>query len=81
MLRIHHFSIANQRPWTALCPTVARTARPSWYSQEKLAEKANLHRNTVGIIERGVQIPTLDVIVKLAHALDMKPYQLIDHIP
>jgi transcriptional regulator with XRE-family HTH domain len=50
-------------------------------SQEKLAEKANLHRNTVGIIERGLQVPTLDVIVKLAHALDMKPYQLIDHIP
>jgi transcriptional regulator with XRE-family HTH domain len=50
-------------------------------SQEKLAEKADLHRNTVGIIERGKQIPTLDVIVKLAHALNMKPYQLIDHIP
>jgi transcriptional regulator with XRE-family HTH domain len=50
-------------------------------SQEKLAEKADLHRNTVGIIERGKQIPTLDVIVKLAHALNMRPYQLIDHIP
>jgi transcriptional regulator with XRE-family HTH domain len=50
-------------------------------SQEKLAEKANLHRNTVGTIERGQQVPTLDVICKLAHALNMKPYQLIDHIP
>jgi transcriptional regulator with XRE-family HTH domain len=50
-------------------------------SQEKLAEKANLHRNTLGILERGLQVPTLDVICKLAHALDMKPYQLIDHIP
>jgi transcriptional regulator with XRE-family HTH domain len=50
-------------------------------SQEKLAERANLHRNTVGIIERGLQVPTLDVIVKLAHALELKPYQLIEHIP
>lgn len=50
-------------------------------SQEKLAEMADLHRNYVGMLERGQQSPSLDAIVKLAHALKVKPAVLIDHIP
>jgi transcriptional regulator with XRE-family HTH domain len=50
-------------------------------SQEKLAEMADLHRNTIGLVERGKQKPTLDLIVKVAHALKLKPYELIKHIP
>ena len=50
-------------------------------SQEKLAEMADLHRNTIGLVERGKQKPTLDLIVKIAHALKLKPFELIKHIP
>ena len=39
-------------------------------SQEDLAAKADLHRNYVGLLERGKQIPSILVVEKLAKALD-----------
>jgi len=73
--------LRNKNPGRLFAQRLRELRDQAGISQEKLAEKANLHRNTVGIIERGQQVPTLDVICKLAHALGMKPYQLIDHIP
>lgn len=41
------------------------------YSQEELAEKANMHWTYLGGIERGERNPTLINIEKLATALDV----------
>jgi len=38
-------------------------------SQEGLAAEAGLHRNYVGLLERGKQVPTILVVEKLATAL------------
>ena len=46
------------------------------YSQEKLAERADLHRNYVGGIERGERNVALENIVKLARALSVSPRDL-----
>lgn len=53
-----------------------RRAR-GWASQEAFAHHAKLDRTYVSSIERGRRNPTLDVIVKLAHALEVKPSDLL----
>lgn len=49
-------------------------------SQEELAERAELHRNYVGGVERGERNVSLLNIVKLAHGLDAEPSELLETI-
>jgi transcriptional regulator with XRE-family HTH domain len=46
-------------------------------TQEKLAEKADLSLNFIGIVERGEQMASLDSIVRLAEALKMSGGELL----
>jgi XRE family transcriptional regulator, regulator of sulfur utilization len=47
-------------------------------SQEKLAESAGIHPTYIGMIERGVRNPTLDVAARIAKALQMSLPRLIE---
>jgi transcriptional regulator with XRE-family HTH domain len=51
------------------------------YSQEELAERASLHRNYVGGVERGERNVALENIVKLASALSVRTRDLFDSLP
>jgi len=46
-------------------------------SQEKLAERAGLHRTYIGMIERAEKNITLRNIAKIAEALGVEAYELI----
>lgn len=55
-----------------------RTAR-GW-TQEQLAERAGVAAIHVGFVERGENVPKLTLILRIAHALGVRPGELIDHI-
>jgi len=58
--------------------TVVRELRTAaGLSQERLAERADLHRNYVGLIERGLNSPTLAAVSALAGALGLLPSELV----
>ncbi len=47
------------------------------WSQEKLAEKADLHRNYIGDIERGEENVSVDALSRIASALNARLSDLV----
>lgn len=47
------------------------------WTQEQFAEKANIGRSTLASIERSMSSATLDMVEKIARALDYEPYELL----
>jgi transcriptional regulator with XRE-family HTH domain len=56
---------------------LARAREAAGYSQEAVADLAELHRTAVGQLERGERIPRADTVVKLAGALRVGPEVLL----
>lgn len=49
-------------------------------SQEKLAELAEVHRNYIGLVERGEQNLTVDMLVRISKSLDCHPCDILSKI-
>ncbi|MBC7570465.1 MAG: helix-turn-helix transcriptional regulator [Spirosoma sp.] len=49
-------------------------------SQEKLAEKSDLHRTYISLLERGIRQPSLTTIFKIANALSLSPSEVISEL-
>jgi transcriptional regulator with XRE-family HTH domain len=49
-------------------------------SQEALALEADLQRNYISLIERGINQPTITTIFKLAVALGIKPSEIVTRV-
>jgi transcriptional regulator with XRE-family HTH domain len=49
-------------------------------TQEQLAHEADVQRNYVSLIERGIHHPTIAIVFKLAHALHCPPSVLISEL-
>ncbi|MCL2661547.1 MAG: helix-turn-helix domain-containing protein [Acidobacteriaceae bacterium] len=56
---------------------IAHLRQDIGFSQEKLAEKAAIHRTYISQIERGIKSPTLTVLDRLSKALKTKPSQIL----
>ena len=57
--------------------TVRARRKEAGFSQEKLAEKAGLSTVFISRIERGRESPTLDSLVKIAKALEVRVRELV----
>ena len=55
---------------------VLRCRRRAGLSQEALAEKADIHPNYVGRIERGECCASVRILLRVAKALGVRPYKL-----
>jgi transcriptional regulator with XRE-family HTH domain len=60
----------------ALADRLRELRRGRKWSQEKLAEAANMHRTYLAGIERALRNPSLENLVKLANALDVTVAEL-----
>ncbi len=49
-------------------------------SQDELSERASLHRTEISMLERGLTVPRIDTLIKLASALEVPADQLLDGI-
>jgi transcriptional regulator with XRE-family HTH domain len=54
-------------------PSLRRWRDKRGYSQEKLAQLADIHRTEIGLLERGEREPKFGIITKLAGALGITP--------
>jgi transcriptional regulator with XRE-family HTH domain len=57
--------------------TIRRYRLAAGLSHEELAERAELHRNHVGFLERGERSPTVDVLVRIGEALGVPGWALL----
>ncbi|HEX8753334.1 MAG TPA: helix-turn-helix transcriptional regulator [Solirubrobacterales bacterium] len=47
-------------------------------SQEELGFLASLHRTEIGMLERGIRLPRIDTLLKLAGGLEIEPGELLE---
>ncbi len=64
-------------PGQAFGQVLRRLRKEAGLSQEQLALEAEVERNFVSLIERGINQPTIRIIFKLAVALNTKPSSML----
>jgi transcriptional regulator with XRE-family HTH domain len=70
----------RDRALASFARNVLRTREGKGYSQDKLAERADLDRTYISGIERGVRNPGLLSICRLAKALDVSVSELCEGV-
>lgn len=64
----------------AFSQTLKEVRKDKKLSQLKLANKANLDRTFISLLERGKRGPSLNTLIVMAQALDIKTSHLVDLI-
>ena len=54
--------------------------RATGLSQEALAERADLSRSYVSMLERGLHYPSLDIVFVLAEVFECEPSRLVEEV-
>jgi len=61
-----------------LAKNMRRIRRDKGWSQEELADRADVHRTYISGVERCVRNPTITIVGRIADALDVKVGELVD---
>ena len=69
--------MANAREGVIFGKTVRRLRTELGWTQEDLADAAELTTTYVGQVERGDKVPSLTVVLKLARGLSVRPADLL----
>ena len=68
----------TRRPEAEKFGAVVRRLREArGLTQEQLAERADVSATYVGFVERGDNVPTLTIIIQIASALGVRPFELL----
>jgi transcriptional regulator with XRE-family HTH domain len=59
---------------------LVRCRKRAGISQEEFGFRASLHRTEIGMLERGVRLPRIDTLIKLAGSIEAPPSQLLEGI-
>lgn len=59
---------------------LARYRKAADLSQDEVSVRASLHRTEVSQLERGLRVPRIDTVAKLAGALEVDPGELFEGI-
>ena len=59
---------------------LARLRKLADLSQEEASYRAGLHRTEISNLERGLRLPRVDTVAKLASALEVDPGELFEGI-
>jgi transcriptional regulator with XRE-family HTH domain len=67
-------------PGQAFGQVLRSTRKAAGLTQEQLSLEAEVERNFVSLIERGINQPTIRVLFKLATALGTTPSQMLQEV-
>lgn len=56
---------------------LARERRAAGFAQEELSVRSSLHRTEVSQLERGLRVPRIDTLIKLAASLEIEASKLL----
>ena len=59
---------------------LVRCRRLADVSQEEVSVRASVHRTEISQLERGLRIPRIDTLVKLATSLEVSPLDLLEGV-
>jgi transcriptional regulator with XRE-family HTH domain len=59
---------------------LVRARKGAGLSQEEVGFRASLHRTEIGMLERGIRLPRIDTLVKLAGAFEADPGELLEGV-
>jgi transcriptional regulator with XRE-family HTH domain len=57
-----------------------RVRKAADLSQDALSARASVHRTEISQLERGLRIPRIDTLIKLAASLEAAPAELLEGI-